>query len=75
MQPGSDAAPFPAGEPIDLVHMSDSGGAEVAERYADLAAEALGREVRLHDRRLGGASITRIRDMVQGSWAKVLAEA
>ena len=50
---GTDATqnadePFPAGEPVDLVYISDSGGQNVAPRYAELAAEALDREVRLN---------------------------
>ena len=39
---------FPMGQPVDLVYISDSGGRHVAERYAELAAEALDREVRLN---------------------------
>ena len=35
-------------EPVDLLYISDSGGANVAERYAELAAEGLDREVRLN---------------------------
>ncbi|MCJ7781303.1 MAG: SGNH/GDSL hydrolase family protein [Acidimicrobiia bacterium] len=41
-QPSSDVEPFPTGEPVDLVYISDSGGAGVVERYAELAAEANG---------------------------------
>jgi len=44
----SDTGPFPAGESVDLLYISDSGRANVAERYADLAAEELNREVRLN---------------------------
>jgi hypothetical protein len=44
----SSAEPFPPGEPVDLVYISDSGGQNVAPRYAELAAEALDREVRLN---------------------------
>jgi len=76
-QPGSDAGPFPAGEPVDLVYLSDSGGTGVAERYVELAAEALDREVRLHDLRVGGRSITGILSSIQHvvSLAEQVAEA
>lgn len=45
--PGPDEGGFPVGEPVDLVYISDSGRTNVDQRYADLAAEALDREVRL----------------------------
>jgi hypothetical protein len=70
----SDANPFPAGEPVDLVYISDSGGAEVAEKYAALTSEALDREVRLHDLRQGGMSITSVPALVRGS-TRVVADA
>ena len=41
------AGPFAAGEPVDLLFISDSSGSIVRERYAELAGEALGREIRL----------------------------
>lgn len=44
---GSSGGPFPAGEAVDLVFISDSSGATARSRYAELAAEALDREVRL----------------------------
>lgn len=50
--------PFPAGEPVDLLVMSDSSGVGVAERYAPLAAQALDREIRVHDWARGGEPIT-----------------
>ncbi len=46
--PEAAAGPIPAGEPVDLVYISDSSGLNVRERYAELAGEALGREVRLN---------------------------
>lgn len=67
--------PFPPGEPVDLVYLSDSGGVGVADKYGELAAEALDREVRVHDWAIGGASITLLRDMVQSSLAVEVAEA
>jgi hypothetical protein len=45
---GSDAEPFPAGDRVDLVFISDSSGSIVGERYAELASAALDREVRLN---------------------------
>ncbi len=71
----SDAGQFPAGEPVDLVYISDSGGWEVAERYVELAAEALDREVRFHDQRIGGLSMSTVPSMVRGSLAGQVAEA
>ncbi len=71
----SDAGQFPAGEPVDLVYISDSGGLEVAERYVELAAEALDREVRFHDHRIGGLSMSTVPSMVRGSLAGVVGEA
>lgn len=47
-QPKSDAGPFPAGEPVDLVYIADSSS--VGEPYAELTAEMLDREVRLNER-------------------------
>lgn len=41
---------MPAGEPVHVAYVPDSGGAEVAERHAALPSAALDREVRLHDR-------------------------
>jgi hypothetical protein len=74
-QPGSDTGPFPAGEPIDLVYVSDSAGAGVAELYADLAAEALDREVRVDEHVKGDARLTELRDLVRFSIADEVAEA
>lgn len=44
----AEEEPSSEDEPVDLVVMAASGGAGVAERYAPLLAEALGREVRNH---------------------------
>jgi len=70
-----DTEGFPAGEPVDLVYIADSGGWGVAERYAELAAAALDREVRLHDHRIGGMSMSRVPALVRDSLAEVVAEA
>ena len=71
----SDAGPFPAGEPVDLLVMTDSSGIGVAERYAPLAAEALDREIRVHNWARGGEPITVILDWVQTTLADKVAEA
>lgn len=47
-QTDPDEGPFPAGEPVDLVFISDSSGSIVGEKYAELAEEALARDVRLN---------------------------
>jgi hypothetical protein len=70
-----DGVPFSAGEPVDLLVLTDSSGWGLADRYASFAAEALGREVRVHDRAQGGAPITDILDQVQTSLADEVAEA
>ena len=74
-QAESDAGPFPLGEPVDLLIMSDSSGIGVAERYAPLAAEALDREIRVHDWARGGEPITVILDWIQTTLADEVAEA
>lgn len=43
---GAGAA-FPEGEPLDLLLLAESSRGGIAERYAPMAAEALGREVRV----------------------------
>jgi hypothetical protein len=70
-----DAGPFPAGEPVDLLVMSDSSGLGIAERFAPLAAEALDRKIRIHDWARGGEPITKILDWVQTILADEVAEA
>ena len=67
--------PFPAGEPVDLLVLTDSSGWGIAERYAPLAAEALNREVRVHDFAAGGQSISETLAQIQTSLAEVVAEA
>lgn len=57
-QAESASGPFPAGEPVDLLVMSDSSGIGLAERYALFAAEALDREIRVHDLARGGRRLT-----------------
>ena len=49
-EPTGSGSEAPLDEPVDLVVMAASGGAGVAERYGPLLAEALGREVRYHDK-------------------------
>ena len=71
----SDGVPFPADEPVDLLVLTDSSGWGLAERYGSLAAEALGREIRVHDRAEGGTPITDILDWLQTSLADEVAEA
>jgi hypothetical protein len=63
--PGSDAEPF------DLTLLGNSGGFGVAKPYAALAAEALGREVRVHDYSVGGEGPNELLSMVQGLGADV----
>lgn len=72
---GHDGVPFPAGESVDLVVLTDSSGFGLADRYAKLAAEALGREIRVHDEAVGGTPITDILEWVQTSLADKVAEA
>lgn len=73
--PGSDAGPFPAGEPIDFVLLADSGGGGVARLYAAKAEEALGGEIRIHDFSRGGATATDILNGIQNLWTSDVADA
>ncbi len=75
VQPGSPSALFPAGQPLDFVLLADSGGGGVAERYAAKAAEALDREIRVHDHSTGGATANDILSNVRGRWADDVADA
>jgi hypothetical protein len=71
----SEVSPFPAGEPLDLLVLTDSSGWGVADRYAPLAAEALDREVRALDLAgLGDHSIKNLLEMIQTSRADEVAE-
>lgn len=74
-QTESDVGPFPAGEPVDLLVMTDSSGWGIAERLAPLAADALDREVRVRDWARGGEPITNILEWVQTILADEVAEA
>lgn len=65
----------PEDEAIDLVYFSDSGGWGVAERLGELAAEAIGREVRVHDRAIGGLPAVKVLEYVRGPLAEEVAEA
>lgn len=74
---GSDTAEVlaPGGDALDLVYFSDSGGWGVAEKYGELAAEALGREVRVHDHAIGNLAAVRVLDMVRDSLREEVADA
>lgn len=67
------AGPFPEGERVDLLVLSDSGMDELADRYAALASEALDREVRV----LGDSSNSAVDALrrIKGSFANWVAEA
>lgn len=67
--------PFPAGEPVDLLVLTDSSGIGLADRYAVLAAEALDREVRVTDLARGGMGIGEILWLVRSNYADEVAEA
>jgi hypothetical protein len=67
--------PFPAGAPIDVVVLADSGGSGVADLYAAKAAEALDREIRVHDHSIGGARIDRILSGIRNDWADDVSDA
>ena len=69
----AEASPASDVEPLDLVMLANSGGDGVAEPYAALAAEALGREVRAHDH--FGAGPNELLSGIQGSWAADVADA
>lgn len=73
--PGVAAESSPEGEPLDFVLLADSGGAGVADLYAAKAAEALDREIWIHDHSTGGASAQRILTSIQGPWADDVADA
>ena len=73
--PDSAPGPFPTGEPVDFVLLADSGGGGVAEPYAAKAAEALDREIRVHDFSRGGARADDILSGIQYSWAQAVADA
>jgi hypothetical protein len=72
--PTTPGGAFPAGEPVDLVYISNSAGIGVAEKYGKLAAEALGREVRVHDH-TGLGSLTHLLQLVRSSLADEVAGA
>lgn len=74
-QPESDPGQSPAGEPLDLVVLADSGGWGVAALYAAKAAEALDREIRAHGCTQGGARVERILSNVQQRCADDVADA
>jgi hypothetical protein len=71
----SDAGPFPADEPVDLLVLTDSSGWGIAERFAPLAAQALKREIQFDDWARGGEPITKILDWMQTILADKVAEA
>ncbi len=74
-QAHGEGLPSP-GEPWDLVYMTDSTGWGVAAAYGQLAEEALGVEVRIHDLTKGGLSAVRMRELLDiALYAEDFAEA
>lgn len=73
--PASDAGPFPAGEPVDFMLLSDSAGGGVAELYAAKAAAALDREIRIRDHALAGWDADQLREAIALAWAEEVAGA
>lgn len=72
----TSAAPTTADDgSLDLLYVSDSAGSGVAEKYAELAAAALQRQVRVHNHVVGGARITELRDLIRTSLAEEVAQA
>lgn len=64
------------GEPWDLVYMTDSQGWGVPDLYAQLAKDALGVEVRVHDFTFGQLSAARILELLDLSpYAEMVADA
>ena len=57
-----------------MLVVADSGGEGIAEKYAPLAAEALGREVVAHSHTIPGATIRRLQNAVK-FWADDVADA
>jgi hypothetical protein len=53
-------------EPWDLVYIADSGGWGVADIYAEMASQTLGREIRVHDYAIGALSAVDVLDMLRG---------
>ncbi len=70
-----EASPGPDAEALDLVMLASSRGWGVTKPYAALAAEALGREVRVRDHIIPGAGPNDLLSLIQGSWADDVAEA
>lgn len=58
-------------EPVDLLYISDSSGWGVAEEYARLAEEELGRPVNIIDWRGGGQSLATVMTMIEDNPEKV----
>jgi hypothetical protein len=69
------SGPFPEGEPVDFVLLADSGGGGVADLYAEEAAAALDREIRVHDFTTGMATADQILSDIQGYRAAAVAGA
>ena len=65
--------PFPEGEPVDILVLSDSGLNRIADRYAELASEAIDREVRIQAPT--SRSAVEILDLIRGAFANLVAEA
>lgn len=73
--PVATTTTVPTSEPWDLAYFSDSGGWGVAERYAELATEALGRRVRVHDHATGGLQAVDLLGRIEGILAEEVAAA
>jgi len=61
---GDSDAQLDTSEPWDLVWITDSMGAGVAEAWADQIEEAEGVEVRVHNHAIGGMPLVEARDML-----------
>jgi hypothetical protein len=61
---GSDDAQLDTSEPWDLVWITDSMGAGVADAWADRIEESEGVEVRVHNYAIGGMPLVEARDML-----------
>ena len=72
---GTEASPGSDAEPLDLVLLGNSGGRGLAQPYAALAAEAQGREVRVHDYVIDGAGPNELLEAIHGTVAEEVADA
>lgn len=72
---GTESRDYFRDEPTDLFYLSDSGGWGVPWKYGELAGEALGRDVRVHDHTLSGLPATRALELVQTTYRDQVAAA